>query len=1190
MNSINPSVSFKIICVLLLVFCIAAKTYAYRQEPTVSLDVHDVSIEKVLKLIKRQTGVAFTYQPEIFKNAPLVTIKVKKTPLEEVLKTLFSKGGYLFRINDKSVLVRSGNNSPGDKNQRTTKDTLYAVTGMVVNDNNEPLAGVTVSVKGGNRYAITADDGTFTLTKLGLNTQLVANCLNCERTEASVGGAPAITIVVKPTVAQLEDIKLNPVTGYQKIPKERATGSFVLLSQEDVNRASSTDILSRISNITSGMLTSTVDGATRLTTGPNTQGLGYSIRGVSTLSPVEVNTNPLIILDNFPYEGDMRNINPNDVESITVLKDAAAASIWGTKSGNGVVVITTKKGAFNQKLQLELNASTTIKGKPKLKEAKGYINTEDYIELEKDLFDKGYFNDDIANTTTFPALSPVVEILAKKRSGQITAAAADEAINAYKKNDVRNDWLKYVYQKAINQQYAVNLRGGTKDVRYTFSVGHDRNRDNLVRDGYRRTTFNVTNIFTPLKNLEVTLAANYSMSKYLLNNDIGYGDISSKSAKTPLLYPYAQLADANGNAMAVVKDYRQVYVDSISQLGFMDATYRPLNDLKLADNITNRNDLLLRAAVKYNVAKFLQLELQYQREEQISTTRNEMSEDAYSTRYYVNLFSQYNRSSGTFIYNFPKGAILENARYKWLIQNGRGQINYNQRFNDHSITAILGAEIKESAFSGARVAYLGYNDVTGTFAQNVNYNSYYNTNPSGSNTISNVYSGNSNGGYVLNRFISYYTNIGYNYKSKYDLTVSGRRDGTNLFGVKTNNKITPLWSAGLGWTISNESFYKESWLPYLRGRFTYGYNGNIYNAGSAYTTGFYSTDPTTQVPIISIIALGNPQLKWEKVRNVNLALDFRTKNEILTGTIEAYIKKGENLVEVYLQQPPQVGNAGKVYRNTGSTVTHGMEVKLTSLNIQHINFHWSSTLLLNLMKDKILSYNTPPGAINVMTDNGNLLYVVGKPLFGLLSYKWAGLDPQTGDPQGILKGQVSKDYTGIVNNYNIDSVVYSGSGVPSIYGSFRNDFNYKGISLSFNITYKFGYVFRRPAVSINEQDALYNNYSSAYYSSRWKKPGDEKNTVIPSLLYNSNDNGYRNAFFQYSEALITKGDHIRLQDIRVGYTFNTGSTMKAFKKMEVYSYLYNVGILWRANKFNIDPDSMDMPQALSVSFGVRASL
>ena len=196
--------------------------------------------------------------------------------------------------------------------------------------------------------------------------------------------------------------------------------------------------------------------------------------------------------------------------------------------------------------------------------------------------------------------------------------------------------------------------------------------------------------------------------------------------------------------------------------------------------------------------------------------------------------------------------------------------------------------------------------------------------------------------------------------------------------------------------------------------------------------------------------------------------------------------------------------------------------------------------------------------------------LVGKPLFSVWSYRFAGLDPSNGDPIGILNGVPSKNYVAILANTNPDSLQYHGSGRPTLYGALRQDFSYKNFSLSFNITYKGGHYFRTNSIGLNYTD-LITSRAHLDYSYRWQKPGDEQNTSIPSVVYPVNTP--RASFYTASSVLVERADHIRLQDIRIAYQLNTRNSRIAH--LEFYGYLNNLGLLWKANKKGIDPDAND---------------
>ena len=982
-----------------------------------------------------------------------------------------------------------------------------------------------------------------------------------------------LRISLAPLARELEEVTVN--TGYQQVRKERLTGSVVQLNNELLNRRVSTGILDRLDGVTSGLLFN----HTNISDEP------ISIRGRSTLLGSSAAT-PLIVLDNFPYEGDLNNINPNDIESISVLKDAAAAAIWGARAGNGVIVITTKKGAYNRKMKVDFNSNLTLTNKPDLFYSHNYLNASDYIGVEQFLFGKGFYDANLANTTSRPAVSPVVDILAKQRAGQLSTADAEAQINLLAGTNLRKDYEKYVYRNTVGQQYAMNVRGGAEKLAYTLSAGYDNNQNPLIRNGYRRTTLNSTTVMNPVKKLEITAGVTWTQSTTDNNNQFIPGGTGTTYINNTPLYPYAKLSDQSGNPLRVVKDYRSAFTDSVQKLGYLDWTYRPLEDIYSADNTSRITDALLRSMIRYKFTDYLNAEIQYQYERQVKIDRNYRNSESYFARNLVNQYAQRNAVTGVFIYPFPKGGILNMGSKDLSSDNLRAQLNYAQSFHQiHSITAVVGAEIRQVKTTFYTQNLYGYNDEFGTAITNLDYKTLLPIFPSGlSRTLPDP------GGSITettNRYISYYVNTAYLYQNKYALSVSARKDGANIFGVKINDKITPLWSASLSWNVDKEKFFRLSWLIQLKLRASFGYNGNVYNA-SAYLTAKYTPSNLNGVQSASIVSPPNPELKWEKVENINLGIDFATVKNTLSGSIDLYRKKGIDLIET-APLAPSTGFAS-FNGNAASTLTNGIDIIINSRNIDR-TFKWYTTLLFNSLRDKVLDFDTRYSALSLANNYGSLVAVPGKSLFGLYSYPWAGLDPGNGDPQGLVNKQVSKDYASIINT-SADSLVYHGSARPTIFGSLRNTFSFKRFSLSFNIMFKFGYYFRRSSTSTNYTDIVTSTPNRDYLL-RWTKPGDEMMTQVPSLTYPSNSN--RNNFYTYSEVLVEKGDHIRLQDIQFSYILDKRLWKQApFNSLQFYVYANNLGILWRANHAGIDPDYNDnfylngFPAPRSISFGIRA--
>nr|WP_067054250.1 SusC/RagA family TonB-linked outer membrane protein [Mucilaginibacter sp. L294] len=1169
---LNPKtfLIMRLIILLTLLSCLKVTANVYAQQ--ISINVKDAPIEKVLDEIKKQSGYSLIAEDHLLDNIHNVTLTLKNATVQKALEQCFKGQPVIYEVTGKTILLKAKPQThsyvPPDKQLIDT-----TITGRVTDTLGKPLQGVTIRLKGTNRIALTDASGFYRFIKIPEDGDLVYSILGFTNQEhpvaANKGGI--VDVVLSALINALQEVSVVN-NGYQNLPKERSTGSFLQINNSLFNRSVSTNVLDRLNGITTGVAFRRVTPA--IATSPTSKNTGITVRGVSTFMS---STEPLIVLDNFPYEGEIANINPNDVESITILKDAAAASIWGARSGNGVIIITTKKGRKNQAMKINFNSNITIANKPDLSYDLGFLNSKDYIEAEQYLFNNGFFDSDLKNTTTRPIISPAVEIMAKLKAGTITADDANSQLDILRNIDVRNDYTKYVYQKAINQQYSLGLRGGTDKLTYSLSGGIDKDRSNLIRNGYNRISLNSLNTYSLTKNIELTAGINYSQNTTLRNNSFAY-DAYSVGGKYGYLFPYAQLADANGSPLAVSTPIRDSYLNDAESKGFLDWHNRPLDEIAFADNTTKINDLLTRFGIKYKIIPQLSAEINYQNEHQQITTQNNQSQSTYYVRNLINKYSVYNASNSTFTYNFPLGGILTQSNYDWHSNNLRGQFNYDQAFNKHNITAIAGAEIRELQTTGIGQTLFGYDDQFGTSNTALNYNTTYPTNPSGSSRLPDI--GGSVSG-VLNRYVSYYTNIAYSYDNRYTLNLSGRKDGANLFGAKVNDKITPLWSAGLGWNASREEFYHFALIPYLQLRATYGFNGNVYENGSAFLTGRYFTDGTTGAQDIANVTAPNPELQWEKIRNINFGIDFEFAKSILKGSIEFYQKDGKDLIQPTVLAP-QTGFLTYT-ANTANTHTTGWDITLTSQNFNR-GLKWSTTLLFSAIKDRVIRYDAPRTSTSISNFGG----VVGKPLFAIYAYKWAGLDPQTGAPQGYLNGKVSQDYTGIVNNFNPDSLVYAGSSRPTVFGAFRNDFYYKGFGLSVNMRYSFGFVTRRSSVNLNYTSVLTTGANSDY-ALRWQKPGDERTTNVPSLIYPNNTN--RNNFYQYSDALIIKGDNIRLQDIRLSYDLPaTLLKSKFFEKVQLYAYANNVGIIWRKNKLGIDPEATTQyidPRSFSIGLNAN---
>lgn len=1155
----------KLITILLFVACLQVSANGFSQ---ITLSEKNASLEKLFNQVSKQSGYEFLYTTKMLQSAKTVDIKVKDATVEEVLAICFKNQPFTFTIIEKTIIVKP--RPTGDITQSNGKSpfeeffapTDIAVRGTVVNEKGEGLPGATIIVKGTNKAKFdvtTGSNGGFSMIVPGSEAVLIVSYVGYKTKEVTVSGADVdLVITLELEVTKLLDVAVVS-TGYQTLPKDRATGSFQIIDNELLNRTNGSSILSRLEGVTTGMLIDrrlNGDGKPRLS--------DVSIRGLSTLS-VSLAT-PLVIVNNFPYEGDINNINPNDIENVTILKDAAAASIWGARAGNGVIVITTKKGVYSKPLSVTFNTGRTVMEKPDLFAVK-QMSTSDFIDVETRLFNEGFYDNKIDDIFSWPYLSPVVELLNRARpGGSLTPAEANAQIDVLRKNDVRNDFLKHIYRKSTTQQYALCVDGGGNQFNYRVSAGYDKDLVDLVKNSNERFTTRTDLSFNPIKNLNLQSNIFYTQNKLSRFGRYHY---------STGLIPYTRFADDAGNPLAVGTDIGVRFFENASP-EYLDWQYRPLAELNSSSFITKTSEILFDLGAKYQISKVFSVDIKYQYGKNTSEERTLDDIGSYYTRNLINLATEF--QPGQTILHIPLGGILKQTPGYFNINNFRGQLNVDKKWkNKHELNAIVGAEKKETHSRSNSSKVYGYDD------ELLTHKDVDNT----LQILSPLYTYVSLGSEIdftdqLYRSTSLYGNAAYSYKSRYTVSASTRKDAANLFGVNTNLRGAPFWSAGLGWDISKEPFYRSSKLPYLKLRTTYGYQGNTDNSLSAFSTLRYTgNDYYTGLPYAEIVNPANYDLRWEKIGTFNLGIDFRLKNNVLRGSIEYYARRSTDVL-FHTPLDYTTGFSNSTFNST-ALKAKGVDLTLHSNNLSKKSaLKWNTDLIFSYMANKVTAFK-PFLADYIYSGFGiSAGQVVGKPATSVYSYEWAGLDPVTGDPQGFIDGQVSKDYNALLA-VNSEKLRYHGSSTPIYSGALRNSFTYKGFDLSVNITAKLGHYFRRNSINYSQ---LFAGQGHSDYSDRWQKPGDELMTNVPSFQYP--DDFQRSTFYERSAALVEKASHIRLQDIVFSYALNKPNWQ--IKNIRIFTNISNLGLIWKANKVGLDPDNyVGYPARRTVAFGLNTN-
>lgn len=1113
---------------------------------TVTFSGRNIALPVIFEQVKKQTGFVFFYDDALISKAKPVTVEANSEKLTSFLNRIFQDQPLTFNIIKNGIVVME---KPGGYLITLPIDSPpIKISGTVVGLNNQPLAGATVRVKGKNITVVSDGKGYFELSAEE-GSILIVSYVGFKVREFKVTNTDPVNI----NMVQIDnnmDTAVIYSTGYQDLNKERATGSFVHIDNKLFNRRVGSKVLDRIQDVSPGLLYVKGGAYNRSGESVNSPLDEIQIRGVSTINASQ---RPLLVVDNFIYEGDPNVINPNDVESVTILKDAAAASIWGVRAGNGVIVITTKRGKFNKPIKVNINANVTVSEKPDLLGIPS-IPSRDIVALERKRFNEGFY--DYAVSDSYFALTPVVEILAKQKAGTISVEDAEAQLEKLAGHDIRNDINKYLFQFPVSQQYSFNLSGGSNNYSYYGSVGYDKQISQNVNEKNDRISLRFSNNWKPQKKLDINAQINYTQSGMYDNNN---------SNPENLLYirgiPYLMLADEKGNALPIPGTYKTAYTDTVNFPGKLDWRYVPLNEASNGNYRILSDNFGIQGSINYQILDGLKAAVGYQWQKNIQESVTINSLETFETRNLINEYLTTN-AAGRPLYPYPLGATYQQTNGSSISWSLRTQLNFNRKIGQHhEIAALAGAERREAKMDNIFMPkQYGYDAGTNTFRPTINGD--WLIRPTNDvRRISNEVAG-ANG--RVDRYGSYFANASYTYSGKYTLSGSARVDESNFFGVKANDRKTPLWSTGLLWNIASENFYKIHWLPELNLRATYGFSGNVNSGESPFARGRYSSSPAlTGLNYILITSAPNPQLKWELVKQINIGINYGTRNHRISGSIDVYQKRGLNLISGITVDPT---SGFDVYTGNNSSISgRGIDVMINTRNLTGA-IKWNTVFNISHNKEKVTSYTVElpkEGAVFI----GGGYPMAGKPLGYFYSFKWAGLNPENGISRFYVNGK--SDVASFDNVYNakLSDMVYSGNIVPSVFGLLLNEVSYKDITLSINVTYQFGHYFRRKTFD-GELSVLWDHKD---YLQAWKTPGDENKTNVPAFSDYDYYTDLRYTVYQNSDLMVEKGDHVRLRDIRLSYEIN----WSAFRKLpieyaSIYFYLNNIGVIWKASKYDVD--------------------
>lgn len=1022
----------------------------------------------------------------------------------------------------------------------TQQQDRITVSGQVTDEEGEPLVGVTVTVLGENRGTVTDVEGHYTIS-VKEGDRLRFSYLGMVEMDIRAGAdTKRLNVTMKSSTTQLGDVV---VTGYQTLSKERVTGSYAVVTPNMMKDKLNTNILGRIEGLVAGMNKINSNGGTG----------DIVLRGITSYAET---TQPLYVVDGMPFEGDIKTINPSDVQNITVLKDAAASSIYGARAANGVVVITTKSGSAG-KMSVSYNGSVQFSSKPHLKDLK-QLSSSELIDLQIEGFNLYHAPYEDASANPRRRMNPITRLLYEHEAGNLTDNQLTSALQTYRDADNRKQIEKEFTRVGIVQQHNVSISGGSNVNRYMASLNYTGTygRQRFTKDE------SIGFLLKDDVNLTKWLTMNFGASGTFTStsNDTGAGTYMSLVDDYPSYY---LLRNAAGESIALPRTKSDYELQRLQSIGLKDERYNPIANRPLERTKTSDHYYRLFAGLKFDIMEGLNFNVNYVVENTYLTTDEHFAHNSYTVLNMINDAAAYDADEGTLTLNVPEGGQLGTTTQRSYAYTLRAQVNFDRSFGKHDITALAGAERRLSRTKQTVAYYMGYDENSLSFKPIDPFSLSYLT---GTQSLYGyfdwTYTEHNYFEEVENRYVSFYGNASYEYDNRYAVTGSIRVDQSNLFGTDPKYQYRPLWSVGGSWRVANEAFMKDiSWLDRLTLRLTYGIGGNVPKTAGPYMTltsleyNDWMNDFYT-----SIAYPANKRLRWEKTATTNFGVDFSVLGSRLGGSIDIYHKRttdllGDRTIDPTLGMETMTLNYG-IMTNTG------VELSLQSTNIATKNFTWGTNFVFSYNKNKLVDFNGTAESVFYYTAYD--VAAEGRPLNSMYSYRYAGLSAEDGHPLFYNKeGEKVDDVSEIAD------LVYSGTKTPKFNASLSNTFTLGDFDLSLMFVYYGGHVLRTEATPYMLSGPTVNLSRKAM--NHWRQPGDELIAGMGPAMDRTKDYLDQHRWYT-ADAQVKKADYIKLRSLSLGYNV----PRKWLKKWGLQSATVTCEIndlWWWAANGDIDPET-----------------
>jgi len=1137
-----------------LLFAFVTGVHAKSTAQKVTLNMRNARIEEALSAISKQSHLRVLYSENLNSKAR-ISVNVKDASVEEALNAVLKNNNIEYKIIANTISVNSNS-----KNISLTVPLAIqqSVSGTVTDKDGKGLSGATVTVKGTSVSTQTDEQGRFKI-NAPLTSTLVVRYIGYVGTEISVGGRTSVTVILKPLDNQLDVVDVV-ATGYQNIDRKFFTGSATRVDAKDAERAGVPDVSRMLEGQVAGVSLQNVSGT--FGAAPKIR-----VRGATSLSG---DNKPLWVIDGIILEdvvnisneqlstGDMNTLlgssvaglNPDDIESFNILKDAAATAMYGARAMNGVIVVTTKKGKVSEgKPHVSYTGNFTSYIKPSYNNF-DVMTSYDQMAVMIELKNKGYYQ--IPNASRganggvfYKMYNKLYEYDETTKTYGLRNDAPSQVDFLTRYANANTDWFDLLFKNSFVQEHSLSVSSGTEKTQNYSSVSYLKDPGMTIGNNVQRFTGN--------------FRSNYKFNDKFSAEVLGNGSIRQQKTpgtvnqqSDPVYGSYYRGYDINPYNYALGTSRLITPYDENGDLEYFTRDYAPFNIL----NEVNNNymelgmiDFKVQGALKYKIIPSLSYSVTGAYRFSKSENQTFLKENSNYVQSFRAMSDATIVGSNDKLYNnpafpndLPISVLPEGGFYKINNDNlkyyyFRQDLEFNKEFNGgHNVNVFANMEMITTDRQAEFFDGVGYSYENGGLAVPA-YEYFKEAREEGK-----PYYGM---GYNFTRFNGYSLRAAYAYKQKYSVNGTVRYDGSNKMGKSRTARWLPTWNVSGKWNVDEEKFWpKDLFLSNLSVRATYGMVANMGNATNSSAV-FYNQiarrrEIVDQETLTYISNIANKELTWEKMNEFNLGFDMGLFESKVGLTVDLYKRKSYDLLGS-IQTSGIDGEYTKT-ANYADMDAKGIEVAITGTPVKSKDFRWKTNFNFAFNKNKITRLDINPNIWRAVSNTGGA--VQGYSQRSLFSLQFDGLNPEYGYPTFIGTDGI-KTTNVYLQSQILDYLKYEGPVEPTFTGGFFNAFSYKSFTLSGLLTFSAGNKLRlKPSIRSSYDDM---SVMTKDMLNRWIMPGDELKTTIPALLdpisatnvVSASGTQVSAAYpynaYNYSTERVVDGDYIKLKNISLGY-------------------------------------------------------